>query len=95
MILELVRQGRSYLEQGKLVRAKETCQQIAQYLDFYLISDEDWQVVDSFLKETLLMQKIAEWKERGRPEYTSLNELAKERESSAEDEIQHLESYLK
>jgi hypothetical protein len=96
MVLDLVRQGRVYLERGHLVRAKGVCQQIALYLDYYLITDEDWKVVDTFLKEVLLVQKVAEWKEKGREEYQILEELARQEVSQEANPIDWstLEKYL-
>jgi hypothetical protein len=75
MVLELVRQGRVYLERGQLVRAKDICGQIAAYLDYYLVGEQEWSIVEGFLKEVLLLQKIAAWKERGSQEYKTLEEF--------------------
>jgi len=75
MIEELLKQGRTHLEGGHLVKAKEVCQQISAYLDYYIVSQEQWALVDGFLKEILLLQQLAQWKEKGRPEYEQLHKL--------------------
>lgn len=98
MIIELIRYGRRYLEQGQLVRAGEVCQQISAYLEFYLVSEEDWALVDHFLKEVLLMRKLARWKERGSPEYQHLEQLYEEFSKNSSNlsqmDIETLEKYL-
>lgn len=94
MVSELVKQGRAYLESGQLVRAKDVCKQISAYLDYYLITDDQWKLVDSFLKEVLLIQKIAEWKEKGRPEYDQLLSLSQEQQSKADIDPKFIEKYL-
>jgi hypothetical protein len=96
MILELVNQGRLCLERGELAEAKTYCRQIALYLDSYLVSDEDWAKIEVFLKEVLLIQKVAEWKAAGRKEYQLLEEAAKAEIHSSEQalDLENLENFL-
>lgn len=93
MIRELLKKGRNHLERGELIKTKEVCKEIAVYLDFYLIEDQDWNAVDTFLKEVLLLQEIAKWKEGGKKEYEELSSLVDE-EKKTSMTLENLEKFL-
>lgn len=98
MIRELLKKGRNHLEKGELIKTKEVCKEIAVYLDFYIVEDQDWKDVDTFLKEVLLLQEIAKWKETGKKEYEELSALV-EKEKEIESiktstALENLEKFL-
>jgi hypothetical protein len=96
MIRELLKKGRNHLERGELIKAKEVCKEIAVYLDFYIIEDKDWKIIDTFLKEILLLQEIDKWKKEGKKEYEELSSLVKnEKEKEAPRTSAALESLEK
>jgi hypothetical protein len=62
----------------------------------YLASEEEWRDVELFLKEVLLIQKLAEWRAQGKQEYFLLEEAAlREVESTLEGvDLGDLEKYF-
>jgi predicted RNA-binding protein with EMAP domain len=65
MISELVREGRTFLQKGELVRAKDISRQIQQYTDYYIVSEEEWKTVSTYNKEVTLLETITQIRETG------------------------------
>lgn len=90
-LINIIFQGRKALENGDLSTSKLYAMELAKLLDLYIPSEEETGNVDGYLKEILLAQQVARWKERGRPEYHLLRDLAEERLKSQDDLIKNLD----
>jgi hypothetical protein len=75
-ISQIVSSGRSALEAGELGVAKGYALELSQYLDVFVPSELEANLIDLYLKEILLIQQVSKWKEADAPEYKLLKELA-------------------
>jgi hypothetical protein len=71
-ILQEISFGRSSLEKGDIGKTKDHITKVIEHLNSYVPNPKEYNEIQVFLKEFLLIRQIALWKDKGIAEYDVL-----------------------
>jgi hypothetical protein len=88
--------GRSSLEKGDIGKTKDHIRKITEYLNSYAPNPEEYNLIQIFLKEFLLIKQVALWKDKGTAEYEVLKKSSDQEITESNQQInEDLERFLR